>query len=157
MGLQLLFFRRRLFLLTIIVGVILGAVGLLSGHYPAALAEEQISDAQLLAAKDNTLKIARMAAQMGAISAQEAAELERKVAPMTAQEFKAYLEAETATAQNQQDVLGDRIDEKQFKKLMRQYRALLPTDAPPNHPTPRQAAQSPVPSNPPLNHPSPQK
>ena len=92
----------------------------------AGQAAEQVSDEQLLTAKENTIKITRMAAQMGAISAQEAAELEKKVAPMTAQEFKTYLEAETAQAQNQQDISGGKIDEQQFKKMMEQYKDLVP-------------------------------
>ncbi len=89
-----------------------------------------INDAQLLTAKENTIKVTRLAAQMGAISMQEALELERKIAPMSAQEFKAYLEAETASAQNQQDISGGKIDEKQLKKFMEEYKDLVPTNRP---------------------------
>ena len=99
------------------------AVLLLASPLQAA---EQVSDAQLLAAKENTIKVARMAAQMGAISQQEAAELERKISPMNAQQFKAYLEAEAKQAEQQKDISGGKVDEAQFKKMMEQLKSVAP-------------------------------
>ena len=101
-----------------VAGVLLSARG--------TAAEEQVSDAQLLKAKENTIKVTRMAAQMGSISKAEAAAFENKIRAMNAAQFRAYLQEEMAQAEKQQDITGGQIDEKRLQEILQNYQNLAP-------------------------------
>jgi len=92
-------------------------------------ADENITDAQLLQAKQNTIRVTRMAAELGSISKAEALEFENKINAMNAQQFKAYLQSEMASAQNQRDVSGGQLDEKQVQDLLKKYQNLVTPSA----------------------------
>jgi hypothetical protein len=111
--------RRPKNLHAILIGLFLGGMAPLIG------AAEDVSEAQLLQAKENTMRISRMAAEMGQISKEEAAEFENKIKAMNAKQFKAYLQSEMEKAERQGDVSGGQINEKQLREMLNKYQGVV--------------------------------
>ncbi len=95
------------------------------GSIPLLQAAEDVSEAQLLQAKENTIRISRMAAELGQISKAEAAEFENKIKAMNAKQFKAYLQSEMESAERQGDISGGQINEKQLKEMLNKYQGMV--------------------------------